>query len=711
MWVDRLLFALQGDDESCQELSIECPPEPVPRKAPPPEPAPRIAPPHAQPPPRHNINVRECIQLAFALARNQSLQSLQLASYPVDVHIALAEGLMHNTTLKSLTVHGRQNNETVEGFASMLKHNRTLISLSLALQVYSPMSQYYIPMSHNVEVQLFEALKQNNVLKFLDLSCLQDVYENTVVAMGEAFEAQCALQTVKIRVACTERVVTAMANMLSSNTKLRSLTLQTVEQSCAQLNRLVAALATALKQNTSLCLLKITLVRPQAGARWPARWSWLEFAEMLEHNGALQFLELGSTSTPLLVSKALERNREASALWRTMVALARCAGFGFRSLNNSSVRDEVFSFFLPPSSDWKPFVTRSRIGCQGYGQSTEASNATPPRMPPRCIVHDNPEHAASALEEGHEDEETNDEARGELEARLADALRQSEAERAAQESGDVALSADDNLEHTPRAFDKGHEDEEADDKAHDDFEAQLADALRESDAEATKREDADFAQAFLYSKAYARPLSGDDVVVLRLTRRSPHVVTTLLESAVLAGVRERVKEAGCELLPDWASGALLLIPLTSEQAVEAGLRLRPCNIIVLRSDQSKIEQAVAELPNRQRPRIRAEYSTTESAVATHEGVQTRFHAEGAEMGNESQEVAMDDEDERIEIWVENTFVHFPEQKDVSQASAFTESAPCDNTGLVEPRNLAQACEPYEEKEKRKEPPNPRQWRR
>ena len=50
-----------------------------------------------------------------------------------------------------------------------------------------------------------------------------------------------------------------------------------------------------------------------------------------------------------------------------------------------------------------------------------------------------------------------------------------------------------------------------------------------------------------------------------LKKNSPH----------LSGVIERVTKAGCEVLPDWAAGAVLLVPLTQEQVAEAGITNRP----------------------------------------------------------------------------------------------------------------------------------------
>jgi len=87
--------------------------------------------------------------------------------------------------------------------------------------------------------------------------------------------------------------------------------------------------------------------------------------------------------------------------------------------------------------------------------------------------------------------------------------------------------------------------------------------------EAAKQdENSQLAGAILRSKSDVPPtgipLSGDGVVIIRLTRRvgSPEVLKILTESTVLSTCHQRVTEAGCEFLPEWSSGATLLVPIT-----------------------------------------------------------------------------------------------------------------------------------------------------
>ena len=63
------------------------------------------------------------------------------------------------------------------------------------------------------------------------------------------------------------------------------------------------------------------------------------------------------------------------------------------------------------------------------------------------------------------------------------------------------------------------------------------------------------------------------------------VLDVLLQHPHLAAVRAQVEEAGCELLPDWADGAVVLAPLTENQALEADVALHAHHIVV--AQQSK----------------------------------------------------------------------------------------------------------------------------
>ena len=45
----------------------------------------------------------------------------------------------------------------------------------------------------------------------------------------------------------------------------------------------------------------------------------------------------------------------------------------------------------------------------------------------------------------------------------------------------------------------------------------------------------------------------------------------ILRSEALSAFRARVEGAGCEVMPEWACGAILLVPMTAEQVAEADI--------------------------------------------------------------------------------------------------------------------------------------------
>ena len=71
------------------------------------------------------------------------------------------------------------------------------------------------------------------------------------------------------------------------------------------------------------------------------------------------------------------------------------------------------------------------------------------------------------------------------------------------------------------------------------------------------------------------PLNPDGLVVCRITRksRSPEVRQAILGSPFTARAVKSVLDAGCELEPEWADYAMLLVPLTEELVQESGIQL------------------------------------------------------------------------------------------------------------------------------------------
>lgn len=88
----------------------------------------------------------------------------------------------------------------------------------------------------------------------------------------------------------------------------------------------------------------------------------------------------------------------------------------------------------------------------------------------------------------------------------------------------------------------------------------------------------------------------------------PSVLASLLSSPALAHSRERLASAGCEMVPDWAYGAKLLVPLTKSMFDDIAFNGRQLenshyHIVALRSDISTIRAAFREISERERPRL------------------------------------------------------------------------------------------------------------
>lgn len=100
-------------------------------------------------------------------------------------------------------------------------------------------------------------------------------------------------------------------------------------------------------------------------------------------------------------------------------------------------------------------------------------------------------------------------------------------------------------------------------------------------------------------------VSLDDVLVLRLTRmaRSPEVTSFLLSSPLLEDRRLQMAAAGYDIKPAWACGAKLFVPIDEAVMLEAGVKLEHFHIIAYSCDVELLQQALATMPCRQRPKL------------------------------------------------------------------------------------------------------------
>ena len=100
--------------------------------------------------------------------------------------------------------------------------------------------------------------------------------------------------------------------------------------------------------------------------------------------------------------------------------------------------------------------------------------------------------------------------------------------------------------------------------------------------------------------------SAGHAVLLSLSHTGVKVKDALLKAECLEDCRQDVVDAGCDLQPEWANGAVLLMPLTELQAQDNQLELRPHHVVALKGDKERVLAALQTLPCRSRPKIREE---------------------------------------------------------------------------------------------------------
>lgn len=180
-------------------------------------------------------------------------------------------------------------------------------------------------------------------------------------------------------------------------------------------------------------------------------------------------------------------------------------------------------------------------------------------------------------------------------------------------------------------------------------------------------------EALLRSKADA--WNADGVILSRLTFHNPDVVSFLLEADALAGCRLRVESAGCDVRPAWANGALLLVPATEDQINEAGIQLKAHNILMLTSDVQVVEHTLAQLPRRKRPQLKPEHQADGNARPAPAESQSSTVEEKPSEADDTKDRQVGTWMQRIGLVVERTFLNFPLEKDISDASTIVHSAP------------------------------------
>jgi hypothetical protein len=138
--------------------------------------------------------------------------------------------------------------------------------------------------------------------------------------------------------------------------------------------------------------------------------------------------------------------------------------------------------------------------------------------------------------------------------------------------------------------------------------------------------------------------------VSRLSGCSAEIAHLLLNSDHLTHCRARVAMAGpeFELQPQWANGALLLVPVTAQEIENEGLHLRAHHIVAMQEDQKHIKEALAGMPrSRKRPKLFDDRRPSFSAAAS-DGSDHKLQDEVDQLGQEATGC--------FEVVVEKTFV-------------------------------------------------------
>lgn len=127
-----------------------------------------------------------------------------------------------------------------------------------------------------------------------------------------------------------------------------------------------------------------------------------------------------------------------------------------------------------------------------------------------------------------------------------------------------------------------------------------------SPEEAAKMELEEFNKALANSRADAR--SADKVKLMRLKGYKQDVMQHLAASSHLEAALQEVLAAGCEPLPEWANGALLLVPLTPELVAEVDdWSLQPYHIVLRDPQVGSVCEALRQIPRDQgRPKLDSE---------------------------------------------------------------------------------------------------------
>jgi len=143
------------------------------------------------------------------------------------------------------------------------------------------------------------------------------------------------------------------------------------------------------------------------------------------------------------------------------------------------------------------------------------------------------------------------------------------------------------------------------------------------------------------------------------------------------------------VLPEWARGAVLLVPMTAEQVAEGGLELRFHNVVALESDKERLAEALRDVPRKRRPQVKADHQA-DAAGAERTGPGACWEGAGPNSGSAQRGGGEGDAPRRVaelleELGVveERTFLHCPAAAlnfELSEASGPVQTEPPSGAG-------------------------------
>lgn len=601
------------------------------------------------------------IELAVLMARSKSLKHLSLDRYcntKIDLDIVVTTVLKHSSTLVSLKM---VNCIDADGLADALMHNYSLRSLTLELG--SRYSVYDDRDAIGVKFGLVLA-RRNSILE--NFALRDDAFSNKsgVVLAGALAQNSSLRRFMLYGRSYSDETGLALADALKQNNTLESFTL--VGAGCS--DRTGVALAETLRQNFTMKSFKLCGgYSDQTGVALAdsliqnstIKSFWLDgalcaddtgvaFSTLLHHTSTLETLKLVTRYTDragVAMAESLERNGHiqrfclcrfgdtygGDANWDPEVEdNADCTGLTVIALAaafklNHALRQCVFDLNDFPLSEMDEVSIAEAVKgtrllslrLRDHSQRQVSAALSEALSYNRNVERDRVAFCAVAqlrYEMGFKDFSSID-----FRQYVGSFLYPLSPESARSLREDASGRADE-----PESGPQGHG------SAPIPAQSPAANADPEEgrgskpgSEEAHSQENDEVSRAILQSKAdlasTGMPLSSDGVVILCLTRhaRSPEVIAVLLESlqcGELETCRVRVEQAGCEVMPEWADGATLLVPLTQEHMEDIDFALTHQHVVALPEDVPSVRAALRRVDFSKRPKLRSDHTAVEGGA-------------------------------------------------------------------------------------------------